>query len=99
MTATVSERAKPTPLQVQRKVALMNSGKDMKDVAREIAESDGKPCTRQAVEAVVMDRWATPSERIAFGFCKAVGMEGQELALFPTLRYKRANRTAAASDE
>lgn len=63
-------------------------GKNMLDIADEIAAHDGQPCTRQAVEGVMRDRWPKPSPRLADGIARAVGKDVYEL--FPQLRPKAA---------
>lgn len=81
--APVAAKGELTIHQRRRKEYLWKSGKTQKDVAREIAEADGLPCTRQAIEALIMDRMTRPSPRLAEGFCKAVGYRNNVARLFP----------------
>lgn len=70
-----------TAPQRKRKMLLFHAGKNQLDVANEIAK-DGKSCTRQAVEALMMDRMP-PSARMVEGFCKAIGYDKPPRYLFP----------------
>jgi hypothetical protein len=81
--APIAPRGELTIHQKRRKDYLFRAGKNQLDVAREIEAYDGKPCSRQAIEALIMDRMTRPSARLAEGFCRAVGYRNNVARLFP----------------
>lgn len=89
--------ARYTPEQIARRVALMESGlpRGQADVAEQISKRDGMACSRQAVEAAMMDRYQYgPPVRIVEGFCRAVRKHGEKAAdvmrrLWPVEQYPK----------
>jgi hypothetical protein len=75
----VGPRALPTEAQLARLDAMNRVGKTFTSIAGEIADDDGKTCSRQLVEATVRDRVSWPNRRIRKGFAKAVGKTEAEL--------------------
>jgi hypothetical protein len=69
----------PTEAQLARLNAMQRVGKTFTSIAAEIADSDGKTCSRQLVEQTVRDRYSWPNTRIRNGFARAVGMTPEEL--------------------
>lgn len=72
-------RPLPTEAQLGRITAMNRVGKTFTSIAAEIADSDGKTCSRQLVEQTVRDRYSWPNTRIRQGFARAVGKTVEEL--------------------